>query len=212
MRTEKRGSGKAHGRRIGSLNSLDDESPASRRHNSHFTPSSDFEDNPQVLVNHAASHGMSPTHLQQSHELLLPLGVDSFKLSAMITEHNRLHRTSVFPLLDHEKQQGLRDVASLLYQLGLSPREVGKSLLLLPEVAEMSTAALGLRVLRCKALGMNGGHIAHLISTAPVVLLWEDECAHPHATSILKSASITEACVKILNLAPLFHVEQVMAR
>jgi mTERF len=184
MRTERRGSGKAHGRRIGSLNSLDDSSAAASRHNTYFTGNSTVEDIAEELVHHAASQGMSPTHLEESLKFLAPLGVDVIKISGMITEHCRLHGTSVFPLLDPRKEQGLRALTSLLYQLGFSPTEVGKALLVLPELAEMSTATMGLRVLRCKALGMDGGQITRLISTAPVVMFWEDECAHPSPTGI----------------------------
>jgi hypothetical protein len=119
----------------------------------------------------------------------------------MIAEHSGLHGTSVFPLLDPQKAQGLQDLTSLLYQLGFSPREVGKALLVLPELAEMSTATMGLRILRCKALGMDGGHITRLITTAPVVLLWEDECAHPSHFPRwyllqVSLSELSEACIK----------------
>lgn len=129
------------------------------------------------------AQGASLEDLEQSLKLLAPLGIDDHKLHSLLTEHNRIHGTEVFALLDPEKAEGLRDLTSLLYQLGFSPREVGNALTQLPQLAGMSTATMGLRILRCKALGMDGGQIIRLVCTAPVTMMWEDECTPP-ATSM----------------------------
>lgn len=57
-------------------------------------------------------------------------------------------------------------------------QELGMTLEGVPEVAQVSTAQMGLRMLRAKALGMPQRDVLLLLYRVPVVFLWDDECAH----------------------------------
>lgn len=135
--------------------------------------------------------------LDKVHErlqFLEPLGIDIAKLDRLIGEDKRLLRGGIFPLIDPERAEGLQELIMLLYHLGFSPREVGEALQGLPQLADMSTATMGLRVLRCKAIGMDRGNIIRLIRHAPVCLAWEDECMPPRQTSTACCASHAQLC------------------
>lgn len=204
VQTRQRAAGRASGHRIGSLHSQDPEeiprsnswgtaaqayetaySPEAAKNSSssYFSADATVNDISEELVDLMLSQGISSKHLEDSLKFLAPLGIDEHKLYILLTEHSRIHGGGMFPLLDPAKASGLRELTSLLYQLGFSPREVGNALKELPQLAEMSTATMGLRVLRCKAIGMHGAQIIRLISAAPVTMMWEDECAQPSPTS-----------------------------
>lgn len=65
---------------------------------------------------------------------------------------------------------GVRDGCDMLQELGMTLEGV-------PEVAQVSTAQMGLRMLRAKALGMPQRDVLLLLYRVPVVFLWDDECA-----------------------------------
>lgn len=182
VHTTRRAPGRAHGRRIGSLDSpeaVDTSHQAAGRKPTYFSANATIDDIAEDLVGLMMAQGVPSRHLEHSLQFLAPLGIDERKLHSLLTEHSRIRGNEVFPLLDPEKAEGLESLTALLYQLGFSPREVGIALTQLPQLADMSTATMGLRILRCKALGMDGGQIIRLVSTAPVTMMWEDECMCP---------------------------------
>lgn len=54
-----------------------------------------------------------------------------------------------------------------------------KVLDLVPEVAQVSTGQMGMRMLQAKALGMQQRQLLRLLADVPVSFLWEDYCAPP---------------------------------
>ena len=125
----------------------------------------------------AMAQGVSSDDLRHRLEFLAPLGLDAVKLKRLMSDYEQAHGGAVLPLLDPEKAQGLQELVSLLYELSFSCREVGEAVQALPQLANMSAGTMGMRVLRCKALGMDRAQIVRLVSVAPVVMMWEDECA-----------------------------------
>jgi mTERF len=131
----------------------------------------------QQLVSETAAAGMSTEVLQERVQFLSNLCVKE-ELAQLITEHFLIHGT-LTPLLDPTKASAMQELCSFLYQLGFSPREIGEAFQRLPQLTEMSSGTLGLRVLRCKSIGMETPHIVQLFSAAPVLATWGDECMDP---------------------------------